>query len=56
MTGLDLVSELCDEARFRKSVGPDLEFLRGVVGDGLFTAYSDKPNWRKAHDIPFPAF
>lgn len=56
VAGLDLVSELCDETRFRKSIGPDLEFLRGVVGDGLFTAHSDEPNWRKAHDILLPAF
>lgn len=26
------------------------------VGDGLFTAYTDEPNWRLAHDLLVPAF
>ncbi|MFD9939192.1 bifunctional cytochrome P450/NADPH--P450 reductase [Nonomuraea sp. NPDC059023] len=56
VTGLDLVTELCDETRFRKNVHPDLVNLRPLAGDGLFTAYGDEPNWRKAHDILLPAF
>ncbi|MEU3343087.1 cytochrome P450 [Streptomyces sp. NPDC006668] len=55
-SGLDLVTELADESRFRKNVHPDLVILREIGGDGLFTAFNDEPNWRKAHDILMPAF
>ncbi|MFF3159677.1 cytochrome P450 [Streptomyces sp. NPDC057910] len=53
---LDLVTELSDEERFTKSVGPALQFVRRFAGDGLFTAFNDEPNWAKAHDILLPAF
>ncbi|MDT0330138.1 cytochrome P450 [Nocardiopsis lambiniae] len=56
VTGGDLVAELSDQTRFRKNVHEDLEFLRALAGDGLFTAYGDEPNWRKAHDVLLPAF
>ncbi|WP_340374435.1 cytochrome P450 [Streptomyces sp. SS7] len=55
-SGLDLVAELADESRFRKNVHADLVILREIGGDGLFTAFDDEPNWRKAHDILMPAF
>ncbi|MEU5085013.1 MULTISPECIES: bifunctional cytochrome P450/NADPH--P450 reductase [Streptomyces] len=54
--GLDLVTELSDETRFRKHVHADLVEVRALAGDGLFTAYNHEPNWRKAHDILMPAF
>ncbi|MFJ3876351.1 cytochrome P450 [Streptomyces sp. NPDC090077] len=54
--GLDLVAELSDETRFRKSVHRDLVEVRAIAGDGLFTAFHHEPNWRKAHDILMPAF
>ncbi|MCC3773843.1 bifunctional cytochrome P450/NADPH--P450 reductase [Streptomyces sp. UNOB3_S3] len=54
--GLDLVTELSDESRFRKSLSPDLIEVRRFAGDGLFTAFNHEPNWRKAHDILMPAF
>ncbi|MHC5904512.1 cytochrome P450, partial [Streptomyces sp. S6] len=53
---LDLVTELADERRFAKYVGPALENVRELTADGLFTAYNDEPNWAKAHDILMPAF
>ncbi|WP_069161706.1 bifunctional cytochrome P450/NADPH--P450 reductase [Nocardia altamirensis] len=56
VSGLDLVTELSDETRFRKNVHADLLALRDIGGDGLFTAFHDEPNWRKAHDILLPAF
>ncbi|MET8953948.1 cytochrome P450 [Streptomyces sp. NPDC004393] len=52
----DLVTELADETRFAKAVGPALENVREFAADGLFTAYNDEPNWAKAHDILMPAF
>ncbi|GGY00417.1 cytochrome P450 [Streptomyces minutiscleroticus] len=54
--GLDLVTELADEERFAKSVGPALVNVREFAGDGLFTAYNDEPNWARAHDLLMPAF
>ncbi|MFL1375906.1 bifunctional cytochrome P450/NADPH--P450 reductase [Nocardiopsis protaetiae] len=56
VTGGDLVAELSDQTRFRKNVHQDLEYLRALAGDGLFTAYGDEPNWRRAHDVLLPAF
>lgn len=54
--GADAVSELNDESRFCKHVGPDIDALRMFGGDGLFTAYNHEPNWRRAHDVLMPAF
>ncbi|MFC7010439.1 bifunctional cytochrome P450/NADPH--P450 reductase [Streptomyces viridiviolaceus] len=54
--GLDLVTELSDETRFRKNTPPDQVAARAIAEDGLFTAFNDEPNWRKAHDILMPAF
>ncbi|MFD4370105.1 bifunctional cytochrome P450/NADPH--P450 reductase [Streptomyces sp. NPDC058486] len=54
--GVDLVTELCDETRFRKKVHSELVEIRRFAGDGLFTAFHHEPNWRKAHDILMPAF
>ena len=54
--GADLAGELADEARFCKFVGLHLPPLRRIVGDALFTAENDEPNWQLAHDILTPAF
>ncbi|WP_069805850.1 MULTISPECIES: cytochrome P450 [Thermogemmatispora] len=51
-----LVDELCDERRFDKKVHAPLEHIRAFAGDGLFTAYTQEPNWAKAHRILMPAF
>jgi len=47
---------LNDETRFGKQVALHLPPLRHIVGDALFTAESDEPNWQLAHDILAPAF
>ncbi|GAA4490145.1 cytochrome P450 [Rhodococcus olei] len=52
----DIVAELGDEARFRKHLSPAVAALRAIGGDGLFTAYSDEPNWRRGHNLLAPAF
>lgn len=52
----DLLAELSDESRFRKMPGPGLRSVRSFAGDGLFTSFSDEPNWGKAHRILLPAF
>ncbi len=51
-----LVDELCDESRFQKALHPPLKELRALAGDALFTAYTDEPNWEKAHRLLMPAF
>jgi cytochrome P450/NADPH-cytochrome P450 reductase len=56
LSSQELVAEICDESRFRKSVHHTLESLRDIGRDGLFTAYNDEPNWGKAHRILMPAF
>jgi cytochrome P450/NADPH-cytochrome P450 reductase len=56
VSGPDLVAELSSPERFVKSVHADLVRLRDIGGDGLFTAFNEEPNWRKAHDILMPAF
>ncbi|MFF1710090.1 bifunctional cytochrome P450/NADPH--P450 reductase [Streptomyces sp. NPDC058268] len=56
VSDLDLVTELADETRFAKYVGPALQNVREFTADGLFTAYNDEPNWARAHDILMPAF
>lgn len=51
-----LIDEVNDETRWQKHVGPLVDKLRLTLGDGLFTAYNEEPNWRKAHNILMPAF
>ncbi|MDH6127340.1 cytochrome P450 [Kitasatospora sp. GP82] len=56
VSGLDLVTELADDQRFTKNIGLGVANLRPLLGDGLFTAHINEPNWAKAHDILMPAF
>ncbi|MGW5650639.1 bifunctional cytochrome P450/NADPH--P450 reductase [Streptomyces humi] len=56
VSGLDFMTELSDEGRFRKMIEATLGAVRLFTEDGLFTAHSDEPNWRKAHDVLMPAF
>jgi cytochrome P450 / NADPH-cytochrome P450 reductase len=52
----ELVAEACDQNRFDKSVNIALQQVRDFTRDGLFTAYTEEPNWSKAHRILMPAF
>ena len=56
VSGADLVAELSDETRFDKTVRGALRRIRAFAGDGLFTAYTNEPNWSKAHNILLPNF
>ena len=56
VSNFQLVDELCDESRFDKYVGVALQRARETSGDGLFTAHTQEPNWRKAHNILLPYF
>jgi unspecific monooxygenase len=51
-----LIDEVNDETLWEKHVGPLVQKMRLTLGDGLFTAYNDEPNWHKAHNILMPAF
>lgn len=56
VSGFELVNELADESRFDKKVWAPLKKVRTFAGDGLFTAKTQEPNWRKAHNILLPNF
>ncbi|WP_277453351.1 cytochrome P450 [Janibacter sp. DB-40] len=56
VAGVDLAGELCDDTRFVKALAPGVHDLRMFVEDGLFTAHTDEPNWRLAHNLLLPAF
>src|SRR4051812_48756221 len=56
LSGFDLVDEVCDEKHFDKFLGPGLRAARSVAGDGLFTSWTQEPNWKKAHNILLPTF
>jgi len=56
VSGAKLVEEICDESRFDKAVRGSLRRIRGVAGDGLFTADTKEDNWHKAHNILLPTF
>ncbi|MFL6027909.1 MAG: bifunctional cytochrome P450/NADPH--P450 reductase [Friedmanniella sp.] len=57
VSGVGLVQEVCDDARFDKFVGPGLQQLRnGAVGRGLFTADTVDPLWQRAHGILMSPF
>ena len=51
-----LVEEVCDQSRFDKNVWSPLQRVRTFTGDGLFTSWTDEPNWQKAHNILLPSF
>ncbi|MEM7160737.1 MAG: cytochrome P450 [Myxococcota bacterium] len=53
-TGADIVEELCDESRFQKYLDERVENLRALGGDGLATAWTHEPAWRKAHNVLMP--
>ena len=56
LSSQELVDEVCDESRFDKKLGSALLQVRDFAGDGLFTSWTDEPNWGKAHRILMPAF
>ena len=56
-SGLEMINDLCDDARFDKLVGVGQRELRKThESAGLFTADTDDPLWKSAHDILLPSF
>lgn len=56
ISGHELVAEVTDESKFDKRVWAPLEKVRAFAGDGLFTSWTDEPNWKKAHNVLLPSF
>src|SRR6188508_1519646 len=57
VSGVDLVSEICDDARFEKVITAGLSILaEGPIDAGLFTAHTDDPMWARAHGILMAPF
>ena len=57
VSGVDLVSEICDDARFDKVITAGLSILaEGPVDAGLFTAHTDDPMWARAHGLLMAPF
>ncbi|KAI0768381.1 cytochrome P450 [Irpex lacteus] len=51
-----LCAEISNDHKFTKSIDGALIELRKAVGDGLFTARKDEPNWGIAHRLLTPSF
>lgn len=51
-----VIGELSNPQRFEKLLTRPLLSLRGLAGDGLFTARGDEPNWTLAHSVLAPSF
>lgn len=51
-----LMSDVSDDKKFYKNMSGPLMQVRNAVGDGLFTAYGEEPNWGIAHRLLMPAF
>ncbi|KAJ6454166.1 fatty acid hydroxylase [Mycena sanguinolenta] len=56
VSSYELVNEVSDDTRFNKRVAGPLREVRNLVGDALFTAEADEPNWGIAHRLLMPAF
>ncbi|KAI4161191.1 MAG: hypothetical protein LQ342_005087 [Letrouitia transgressa] len=56
VSGYELFKDTCDEARFEKTTLGNVDEVRNVLGDGLFTAKSDEKNWFIAHRTLMPSF
>jgi cytochrome P450/NADPH-cytochrome P450 reductase len=57
VSGVEEVSEICDDARFDKVITAGLSILaEGPVDAGLFTAHTDDPMWARAHGILMAPF
>ncbi|MCW3791966.1 bifunctional cytochrome P450/NADPH--P450 reductase [Paenibacillus sp. LS1] len=56
ISGHELVAEVTDESKFDKRVWAPLAKVRAFAGDGLFTSWTEEPNWKKAHNVLLPSF
>jgi cytochrome P450 / NADPH-cytochrome P450 reductase len=52
----ELINEVSDDTHYEKMVAGVQESVRVFVKNGLFTSYSDEPEWGIAHRTLVPAF
>jgi cytochrome P450/NADPH-cytochrome P450 reductase len=48
-----LVKQLSDDKRFKKPISRNLQQIKPLVGDGLFTAELEDPSWGIARELLF---
>jgi cytochrome P450/NADPH-cytochrome P450 reductase len=56
ITEVALAKEVLDDEDFDKFINLPIRHLRKAAGDGLFTAWTEEPNWQKAHNVLLPGF
>ncbi len=56
LSSFALVDEVCNDTYFDKTIAFGVQAAQEVAGDGLFTAETSNPKWRKAHAILMPCF
>lgn len=54
VSSYELAKECYDESRFDKNIEGPLKEARILIGDGLFSGYSDEHVSRKCHDYNIP--
>ncbi|MEM9775704.1 MAG: cytochrome P450, partial [Chloroflexota bacterium] len=56
LNGYEFVDEVSDQARFQKSISGPLLEIQHAIGNGLFTAQTNDPEWGIAHRVLMPTF
>ncbi|KAF9263922.1 cytochrome P450 [Marasmius fiardii PR-910] len=52
----ELVNEVSNDSKFKKTIASGLVEVRKLLGDGLVTAHLEEKNWGIAHRLLMPAF
>ncbi|MCP4440004.1 MAG: cytochrome P450, partial [Aureispira sp.] len=52
----ELAEGILNSPHCHKAIPKPLQQIRNFAKDGLFTAWTDEPNWKKAHNILMPGF
>lgn len=53
---VDVAKDVLNDEDYDKFINIPTRYLRKAAGDGLFTAWTEEPNWQKAHNILLPGF
>lgn len=56
LNSYDFMDEVCDQIRFEKYISGPLFELQQSIGNGLFTADTQDPEWGIAHRVLMPTF
>ncbi|KAL8822904.1 MAG: hypothetical protein Q9191_006369, partial [Dirinaria sp. TL-2023a] len=52
----ELIDSVCNDEQYEKTTLGNIDEVRNLLGDGLFTSRPDEPNWFKAHRALMPSF